>query len=143
MTRYVLPWGCWDCGSTESRVADSDIDDDGLRVRLRVCLGCGAYWDTEERRISRHAFFGRASKRRKSEQRRRAGAQRTCRLCRGVYRGGTYQRHKSEPIHADEVQRRQERRRERQKLISRRWYIRDVANRRANARTMREQEQAA
>ena|SRR5688500_11447205 len=120
--REIVGHGCWKCRSVESRVADSDMDEDGVRVRLRQCIDCGEYWDTEERRISKGAFYGRAVHRRQTEARRRKSKVYVCRVCRGPYRSGTYPRHKLEELHVKTVEAGKERRRLQMKAASRRWY---------------------
>lgn len=88
-------WGCWDCGNEDSRVKEVSKDEDHVRVRLRVCVACGASWDTEERRIARGAFFGRAATRRHAIYRKTRYQVKTCLVCGERYTGGDYEKHKA------------------------------------------------
>lgn len=86
-------WGCWDCGFEDSYVRDVDKDTEHIRVRRRQCTRCGSMWETEERRIARGSFFGRAEKRRYASFRKKRYSSRSCLVCRERYMSGQYKEH--------------------------------------------------
>lgn len=128
-------WGCWDCGFEDSYVRDTDKDAEHIRVRRRMCTRCGGMWETEERRIARGSFFGRAETRRYAHFRKSRYTIRTCLMCDERYRASKYVEHtqKSE-AHRAVVIRREERKRKRQREYNRRW----MAAKRQLARQRRE-----
>lgn len=129
-------WGCWECGFEDSYVRDVDKDTDHVRVRRRMCTRCGAMWETEERRIARGSFFGRAEKRRYAHFRKSRYVIRTCMGCKERYQASKYREHtETSASHRAFVARRQERKRKRERDYNRRW----MAAKRALQREQREQ----
>lgn len=115
-------WGCWECGFEDSYVKDVDKDTDHVRVRRRQCTRCGAWWETEERRIARGSFFGRAEKRRYAHFRKSRYAIRTCLMCKERYQASKYVEHtQTNEVHQAVLARRQERKRKRERAYNRRW----------------------
>lgn len=109
-------WGCWDCGAEESRVVEVDKDSDHIRVRRRQCADCGSMWETEERRISRGAFFGRAERRRYASFRKKRCSSRQCLVCRERYFNGKYKQHtETSEAHQAKVALQQRRNKERER----------------------------
>jgi len=88
MTR---PWGCPACGERDCRVRETGRDEDGYKVRLRVCT-CGERWATEELPIAVSAFYPRA--RRDHERRyRESRGVRPCYICAETYQPGYFRQH--------------------------------------------------
>jgi predicted nucleic acid-binding Zn-ribbon protein len=115
-------WGCWDCGFEESYVRDTDKDAEHVRVRRRQCTRCGAMWETEERRIARGSFFGRAERRRYAHFRKSRYAIRTCLMCKERYQASKYREHTAaSEAHRVVVERRLERKRRRERVYQREW----------------------
>lgn len=115
-------WGCWDCGFEDSYVRDVDKDAEHVRVRRRQCTRCGAMWETEERRIARGSFFGRAERRRYAHFRKSRYAIRTCVMCKERYQASKYVAHtQASQGHRAVVERRKERKRAREREYNRRW----------------------
>lgn len=115
-------WGCWDCGNEDSYVRDTDKDAEHIRVRLRECTRCGARWETEERRISRGSFFGRAEKRRYAAFRRSRYAIRTCIMCKERYQASKYREHTQDSrAHRKLVAKRRARVTARKRRYQRQW----------------------
>jgi predicted nucleic acid-binding Zn-ribbon protein len=115
-------WGCWDCGCEESYVKDTDKDAEHVRVRRRQCIRCGAWWETEEHRIAKGSFFGRAESRRYAHFRKSRYAIRRCLMCHEPYRASKYRQHTADsPAHLEALARREARKRKRQRSYARRW----------------------
>lgn len=115
-------WGCWDCGAEESYVRDVDKDTDHVRVRRRQCTRCGSMWETEERRIARGSFFGRAEGRRYASFRKKRYSARTCVMCHEKYMNGKFREHTEEsPAHKRVVARRRAKSKDRERRYQRRW----------------------
>jgi predicted nucleic acid-binding Zn-ribbon protein len=127
-------WGCWDCGHEESYVKDVDKDADHVRVRRRQCTRCGAWWETEERRIARGSFFGRAERRRMASFRKKRYTARNCLMCHEKYMSGKYVQHtQTSTAHLEAAARKAERVKERERRYQRRW----MAAKRAVERSQR------
>jgi transcriptional regulator NrdR family protein len=93
--RGVKPWGCPRCGDPNGRVRETGQDDDGYKVRLRVCA-CGTKWATEEVPFDAAGYWTRTSRRHKELARRRikaAGITKPCHLCGVAYQVNSYRRH--------------------------------------------------
>ncbi|MDP9143849.1 MAG: hypothetical protein M3N43_03990 [Actinomycetota bacterium] len=115
-------WGCWDCGYEESYVRDVDKDSEHVRVRRRQCTRCGAWWETEERRMARGSFFGRAERRRYAHFRKSRYAIRTCAMCHERFQASKYVEHTAaSAAHQEALAKRLERKRKRERDYSRRW----------------------
>lgn len=115
-------WGCWDCGFEDSYVRDVDKDTQHVRVRYRKCTRCGAMWETEERRISRGSFFGRAERRRMAAYRKSRYRARTCQMCQEKYMASQYIEHTQQSrAHLAVTARKQARIKARERRYQRRW----------------------
>lgn len=86
-------WGCWNCGAEDSRVKETDKDDDGARIRRRQCFECGEEWETEEHRITKGIFHSRASRRRYRSYTKKRNTIMQCKACREMYRAGSFEKH--------------------------------------------------
>ena len=92
-------WGCWACGNEDSRVKETDLDEEHVRVRLRQCVRCGEHWETEERRITKGSFFSRSERRRYRAFQKTRFKVRDCHVCEEKYAGGRYLDHTQESSH--------------------------------------------
>ena len=128
-------WGCWDCGFEDSYVRDVDRDDQHIRVRRRMCTRCGSMWETEERRIARGSYFGRAETRRYRAFVKSRYRSRQCLVCKQRYMAGSYKEHTEESAaHRKAVKRREERKHRRQLRYRRMWMRAKREVERANRR---------
>lgn len=115
-------WGCWECGFEDSYVRDVDKDTEHIRVRRRQCTRCGELWETEERRISRGSFFGRAETRRYASFRKKRASHRRCVMCDELYFNGRFVEHTQESVaHRRVVKKRAERTARRERKYRRLW----------------------
>lgn len=117
-----VDWGCWKCGNEDSRVRDTDKDDDGVRVRRRMCTRCGEMWETEERRIAAGSFFSRASTRRYAAYRKHRFQSRRCLVCDEHYLNGKYAAHaNTSQRHLAAVAKIEKRKQDRERTYQREW----------------------
>ena len=86
----IRVWGCPDCGGKASTVKYVESDEDGNRLRVRVCSNCRTKWATEETPINIGAFYIRAQSKR---DRKRAIRWWRCEACGGRYIIGRYYPH--------------------------------------------------
>lgn len=88
------------CGGSRLDVTRTEHDEDGLVIRIRQCVNCKVgKIATEERRIPLDAFFPRANSHIAGQKALYRKAMRTCRICGGQYRGGSYSFHVATRAH--------------------------------------------